>query len=92
MCLGQFSKWENQYLVYHLPVLICCYIFWLQSLFESVVTACKNGGRKVPITTQLGYTKEQVDTIQRLKNGKTDYEKMGLYHGANKYVFSIHVL
>lgn len=56
----------------------------LQNLFESVVTAVRNGGRRAPITTQLGYTKEQVDTIQRLKQGKTDYEKMGLYYGANK--------
>jgi len=53
-------------------------------LFDSVVTAARNGGRRAPIATQLGYTKEQVDTIQRLKHGKTDYEKMGLYHGANK--------
>lgn len=40
----------------------------------------------MPITTQLGYTKEQVETIQRLKQGKTDAEKMGLYPGASKYV------
>ena len=35
---------------------------------------------------QLGYTKEQVDAIQRLKNAKNDWERLGLYPGASKYV------
>lgn len=60
----------------------------MQNLFESIVTAVKNGGKRVPIATQLGYTKEQIDTIQRLKNGKTDAERMGLYPGASKYGYN----
>ena len=56
----------------------------LQALFEGVVTTVENGGKKAPFTTQLGYTKEQVEVIQRLKNSKSDYERLGLAPGATK--------
>ena len=59
--------------------------WWLQALFETVVGTVENGGR-IPQTIQLGYTKEQVDAIQRLKNAKNDYERLGLSPGASKYV------
>lgn len=55
-----------------------------QALFEGVVTAIENGGRKMPVQTQLGYTKDQIEAIQRLKNAKGDYERLGLQHGASK--------
>ncbi|KAK2166308.1 hypothetical protein LSH36_40g16078 [Paralvinella palmiformis] len=55
-----------------------------QALFDGVVTAAENGGRKVPVVMQLGYTKEQVDAIQRLKNGKDNYEKLGLPNNPSK--------
>ena len=48
--------------------------------------AIENGGKLPPCTMQLGYTKEQVDAIQRLKNAKNDWERLGLYPGASKYV------
>ncbi|KAL8619272.1 DnaJ subfamily C member 27 [Nucella lapillus] len=55
-----------------------------QALFEGVVTTVDNGGKKVPFTTQLGYTKEQIEVIQRLKSSKSDYERLGLTPGASK--------
>ncbi|XP_059154937.1 dnaJ homolog subfamily C member 27-like [Physella acuta] len=55
-----------------------------QVLFEGVVRTCENGGRREPTTTQLGYTKEQIEAIQRLKNAKNDYERLGLIQGATK--------
>ncbi|XP_038051539.1 dnaJ homolog subfamily C member 27-like [Patiria miniata] len=55
-----------------------------QELFNGLVTAYENGGRAVRITTTLGYTKEQVEAIQRLKNSKNDYERLGLRQGASK--------
>lgn len=55
-----------------------------QVLFDGVVTTLENGGRKAPFTTQLGYTKEQIEVIQRLKNSKSDYERLGLTPGASK--------
>ncbi|XP_064652282.1 dnaJ homolog subfamily C member 27-like [Lineus longissimus] len=55
-----------------------------QELFEGVVSLVETGGKRQPITTQLGYTKEQVDAIQRLKNSKNDYERLGLPYAASK--------
>lgn len=55
-----------------------------QALFEGVVTAVDNGGKKAPFQTQLGYTKDQIEAIQRLKNAKGDYERLGLTNGASK--------
>ncbi|XP_074656441.1 dnaJ homolog subfamily C member 27-like [Tubulanus polymorphus] len=55
-----------------------------QVLFEGVVKAIDNGGKRIPVNTQLGYTKEQVDAIQRLKNSKDNYERLGLFPGASK--------
>lgn len=55
-----------------------------QTLFEEVIKAVENGGKKVPVVTQLGYTKEQVEAIQRLKNAKDNYERLGIYQGATK--------
>lgn len=58
----------------------------LQTLFESVVMAFENGGKRVPVQTTLGYSKEQADAIQKLRNAKNDYERLGLPPGATKYV------
>lgn len=55
-----------------------------QVLFESVVVAFENGGKKAPLQTQLGYSKDQVDAIQKLKSAKSDYERLGVYPGASK--------
>uniref|UniRef100_A0A8W8NR41 J domain-containing protein n=1 Tax=Magallana gigas TaxID=29159 RepID=A0A8W8NR41_MAGGI len=55
-----------------------------QTLFESVVMAFENGGKRVPVQTTLGYSKEQADAIQKLRNAKNDYERLGLPPGATK--------
>ena len=59
---------------------------FFQTLFESVVTACENGGRRLPVTTQLGYTREQADAIQRLMNAKDNHERLGVSAHTSKYV------
>ena len=51
-----------------------------------MVTACENGGRRLPVTTQLGYTLEQADAIQRLKNAKDNHERLGVSSNTSKYV------
>ena len=55
-----------------------------QALFQGVVQTSENGGRRQPITTQLGYTREQIDAIQKLKTAKSDHERLGLTPGATK--------
>ncbi|XP_072175910.1 dnaJ homolog subfamily C member 27-like [Diadema setosum] len=54
------------------------------ALFQGLVTAFENGGRVERIATTLGYTKEQVEAIQKLKNSKDDYQKLGLPPNASK--------
>ena len=34
----------------------------------------------------LGYTKEQSDAIRQLKQGKDNYERLGIRFGASRYV------
>ena len=60
------------------------YFCLFQELFNGLVTAYENGGRAVRIQTTLGYTKDQVETIQRLKNSNNDYERLGIRPGASK--------
>ncbi|CAH1248034.1 dnaJ homolog subfamily C member 27-like [Branchiostoma lanceolatum] len=55
-----------------------------QTLFSTIVEACENGGKPPSISTSLGYTKEQAEAIQRLKNSKSDWERLGLYPGSSK--------
>ncbi|KAL4223824.1 DnaJ subfamily C member 27 [Mactra antiquata] len=55
-----------------------------KALFEGVDTAVENDGKKAPFRTQLGYTKDQIEAIQKLKNAKSDYERMGVQVGATK--------
>jgi len=59
-----------------------------KALFENVVLAIENGGRRVPVTTQLGCTREQAEAIQRLKNAKDDYQRLGLPYGASRYIIN----
>ncbi|XP_077990113.1 dnaJ homolog subfamily C member 27-like [Glandiceps talaboti] len=55
-----------------------------QTLFTGVVKAFENGGKAERITTTLGYTKEQVEAVQRLKSSRDNYERLGLQPGASK--------
>ncbi|CAH1772837.1 unnamed protein product [Owenia fusiformis] len=55
-----------------------------QALFEGVVDTVENGGKVQPIATQLGYTKEQAEAVQRLKTAKDNYERLGLSMGCTK--------
>ncbi|XP_070534552.1 dnaJ homolog subfamily C member 27-like [Ptychodera flava] len=55
-----------------------------QTLFNGVVKAFENGGKAERIATTLGYTKEQVEAVQRLRNSKDNYERLGLLPGASK--------
>ncbi|PIK41178.1 putative dnaJ-like subfamily C member 27 [Apostichopus japonicus] len=55
-----------------------------EKLFQGLVTAYENGGKVERINTTLGYTKEQIDAIQRLKSGTDDWKRLGLLPGANK--------
>ncbi|XP_072041878.1 dnaJ homolog subfamily C member 27-like [Amphiura filiformis] len=55
-----------------------------QQLFQGLVSAFENGGKAQRISTTLGYTKEQVSVIQRLKNCQDNYDRLGIKPGASK--------
>uniref|UniRef100_H2Z026 J domain-containing protein n=1 Tax=Ciona savignyi TaxID=51511 RepID=H2Z026_CIOSA len=55
-----------------------------QELFSMLVEASENGGRPVKVNTSLGFTKEQADAILRIKNGRDNFEKLGLHHSATR--------
>ena len=61
----------------------------LQTLFEEVIKTIENGGKATRVTTTVGYTKEQADAIQRLVNGKDNYERLGLHYGASRWVRNV---
>ena len=57
-----------------------------QNLFKAVLTAIENGGKPAQLnaSTNVGYTKEQAEAIQRLKTAKDNYERLGLPAGASR--------
>jgi DnaJ family protein C protein 27 len=55
-----------------------------ETLFREVVNACDNGGKPFKAQLNLGFNKEQVESIQRLKTAKDNYERLGLKPGCSK--------
>ena len=62
----------------------------LQTLFTAVVMTVESGGHPVKLntTTNVGYTKEQAEAIQRLKSAKDNYDRLGLQPGASRLLFA----
>ena len=65
------------------PWLHLCVVY--KALLENIVLAVDNGGRRLPMTAELGYTREQAEAIHRLKHGKDDYQRLGLHYDASRY-------
>nr|XP_039255611.1 dnaJ homolog subfamily C member 27-like [Styela clava] len=55
-----------------------------QAMFNALVELSENGGKRGPVNTNLGFTKEQADAILRIKNGRDNYEKLGVHHSATR--------
>ena len=54
------------------------------TLLNEIVTAFDNGGKPIVSQVNMGLSKEQMDAIQRLKNSKDNYERLGLKIGCTK--------
>ena len=70
--------------------LVCVYAYMrvcvvCKALLENIVLAVDNGGRRLPVTAELGYTREQAEAIQKLKHAKDDYQRLGLHYDASRY-------
>ena len=57
-----------------------------KALFDNILVTIENGGRRLPVTAQLSYTREQAEAIQRLKHAKDDYQRLGLPYDATRCV------
>ncbi len=51
-----------------------------------MVKTIETGERPRLGSISLGYTREQVDAIKQLRQGKDNYERLGIRHGASRYV------
>jgi len=54
------------------------------TLLNEIVMAFDNGGKPIVSQPNMGLSKEQLDAIQRLKNSKDNYERLGLKIGCTK--------
>lgn len=55
-----------------------------ETLLNEIVVAFENGGKPVSVQSNMNLNKEQLDAIQRLKNSKDNYERLGLKIGCTK--------
>jgi DnaJ family protein C protein 27 len=55
-----------------------------EHLLSEIVNVFENGGAKPQIQNNLSLNKEQIEAIQRLKNSKDNYERLGLRAGCTK--------
>nr|CAB3265429.1 CiRBJ Ras-associated protein Rap1 [Phallusia mammillata] len=55
-----------------------------QDLFEQLVKLSECDGKRTIPTVTPGFTKDQVDAILRLKNGRDNYEKLGVHYTASR--------
>uniref|UniRef100_A0A8C6UHD5 DnaJ (Hsp40) homolog, subfamily C, member 27 n=1 Tax=Neogobius melanostomus TaxID=47308 RepID=A0A8C6UHD5_9GOBI len=55
-----------------------------QSFFSSIVDMCENGGKRPVADSGVGFTKEQADTIRRIRNSKDSWDMLGVKPGATR--------
>ena len=54
------------------------------TLLNEIVVAFDNGGKPTVLQSNLTFNKEQMEAIQRLKNSKDNYERLGLKIGCTR--------
>lgn len=64
------------------------FVFSMQMLFEGVLATVDNDGKPPQITAELGFTREQVEHIQRILRARDNCERLGVQPGASKYVLT----
>uniref|UniRef100_A0A671NGN6 DnaJ homolog subfamily C member 27 n=1 Tax=Sinocyclocheilus anshuiensis TaxID=1608454 RepID=A0A671NGN6_9TELE len=78
---------------FHLTTLFCflkndCSLFIMcpppQAFFSSITDMCENGGKRPTPEVNVGFTKEQADTIRRIRNSKDSWDMLGVKPGATR--------
>ncbi|XP_036406274.1 dnaJ homolog subfamily C member 27-like isoform X2 [Megalops cyprinoides] len=58
-----------------------------QAFFSSIADMCENGGRRPASGVSAGFTREQADTIRRIRSSKDSWDMLGVKPGATSHVF-----
>lgn len=77
--------------MYHLKTVSCKLVSkssWIvvlaQAFFSSITDMCENGGKRPSPEVSIGFTKEQADTIRRIRNSKDSWDMLGVKPGATR--------
>lgn len=57
---------------------------FLQTFYVSIVDLCENGGKRPTANNSASFTKEQADTIRRIRNSKDSWDMLGVRPGASR--------
>lgn len=55
-----------------------------QTFYSAIVDLCDNGGKRPTSSMSIGFTKEQADTIRRIRNSKDSWDMLGVKPGATR--------
>ncbi|KAM8952614.1 dnaJ homolog subfamily C member 27 isoform 1-T1 [Pelodytes ibericus] len=55
-----------------------------QSFYSAIVDLCENGGKRPMSSISIGFTKEQADSIRRIRNSKDSWDMLGVKPGATR--------
>ncbi|XP_039094193.1 dnaJ homolog subfamily C member 27 [Hyaena hyaena] len=55
-----------------------------QTFYVSIVDLCENGGKRPVPNSSASFTKEQADTIRRIRNSKDSWDMLGVKPGASR--------
>nr|XP_046223693.1 dnaJ homolog subfamily C member 27-like [Oncorhynchus gorbuscha] len=58
--------------------------FFYEAFFSSITDMCENGGKRPVAEVTVGFTKEQADTIRRIRNSKDFWDMLGVKPGATR--------
>lgn len=55
-----------------------------QTFYVSIVDLCENGGKRPATNSSASFTKEQADTIRRIRTSKDSWDMLGVKPGASR--------
>ncbi|KAF0876286.1 DJC27 protein, partial [Crocuta crocuta] len=55
-----------------------------ETFYVSIVDLCENGGKRPVPNSSASFTKEQADTIRRIRNSKDSWDMLGVKPGASR--------
>uniref|UniRef100_G1QAE7 DnaJ homolog subfamily C member 27 n=1 Tax=Myotis lucifugus TaxID=59463 RepID=G1QAE7_MYOLU len=55
-----------------------------QTFYAAIVDLCENGGKRPIPNSSASFTKEQADTIRRIRNSKDSWDMLGVKPGASR--------